>query len=429
VQQPLVAGGYIRREALSGYSRAGAGRLSSGTPNQNCCVVCNQRWHSWGMPGVLTNKLLQSTVETRIWQVDGGAHTVSVRNYTGGSSLEVYLDAELVHTASTAKKRMRRKVALPDGRSGLVEVTFHPSLSYSFSLDGEEIPGDTDGVWDPASERRPDLDQCVSVPVARLGTASDGEEMVGVALYKVCLTPRATDDFAARAEWKRYNDFDELYTLAYSAYFYHQLASNVPKPPGKTMRRRTDDEFLETRRAALEHFLQQLLRVPRMGHNPDVLLFLGILDGRCHRLGKTLEEATRPKRLLAELDGAGGELPAEVQALLELCCEDSPNRPPAEAVQQLQQVSAQGGASLTPWLANTLEGSLPSGVEASKHVVVKVLNLLNALLPKGSPEFQTAVKERCALLLKQAESYAEAGVADPLVQGLAQKTSALLLGV
>eukprot|EP01047_Picozoa_sp_COSAG01_P099436 COSAG01_NODE_29452_length_637_cov_0.825279_1_plen_157_part_10 len=157
-----------------------------------------------------------------------------------------------------------------------MEVTLDPALSYSFSLDGEEIPGDTDGVWDPASERRPDLDQCVSVPVARLGTDSDGEGMAGVALYKVCLTPRETDDFAARAEWKRYSDFDELYTLAYSAYFYHQLASNVPKPPGRTMRRRTDDEFIESRRAALEHFLQQLLRVPRMGHNPDVLLFLGI---------------------------------------------------------------------------------------------------------------------------------------------------------
>ncbi len=381
------------------------------------------------MPGVLTNKLLQSTVETRIWQVDGGAHIVSVRNYTGGAVLEVYLDAELLHKASTARKRIRRKVALPDGRSGVVEVTLDPDLSYSFSLDGEEIPGDTDGLWDPASERRPDLDQCVSVPVARLGTASDGEGMAGVALYKVCLTPRATDDFAARAEWKRYNDFDELYTLAYSAYFYHQLASNVPKPPGKTMRRRTDDEFIESRRAALEHFLQQLLRVPRMSHNPDVLLFLGILDARSLRLGKTLGEATRPRRLLAELDGAGGELPAEVQALLELCCEDSPDKPPREAVEQLQQVSAQGGASLAPWLANTLEGSLPSGVEASKHVVVKTLSLLNGLLPKGSSEFKTAVKERCMLLLKQAEAYEEAGVADPLVQGLAQKTSALLLGV
>ena len=381
------------------------------------------------MPGLITNKMLQSTVETRVWQVDGGAHIVSVRHYTGGAVLEVYLDAELLHSASTAKKMVRRKVPLPDGRVGVLHVRLSPSLSYSFSLEGEEIPGDTDGVWDPASERRPDLDQCVTVPVARLGTAIDGEGMAGVALYKVCLTPRATDDFAARAEWKRYNDFDELYTLAYSAYFYHQLASNVPKPPGKTMCRRTDDEFIESRRGALEHFLQQLLRVPRMGHNPDVLLFLGILDGRCNRIGKTMAAATRPIRLLAELDGAGGELPAEVQALLELCCEDSPDKPPADAVDRLQQLSAHGGASLAPWIAHTLEGSLPSGVEASKHVVVKVLSLLNALLPKGSAEFKTAVKERCAVLLKQAEAYEQGGVAEPLVQGLAQKNSALLLGV
>ena len=39
------------------------------------------------MPGLLSNALLQSSVETRIWQVDGGAHVVSVRNYTGGAVL------------------------------------------------------------------------------------------------------------------------------------------------------------------------------------------------------------------------------------------------------------------------------------------------------------------------------------------------------
>eukprot|EP01051_Picozoa_sp_SAG22_P033652 SAG22_NODE_14848_length_363_cov_0.840909_1_plen_66_part_01 len=65
--------------------------------------------------------------------------------------LEVYLDAELLHKVYTAKKKIRRKVPLADGRSGVVEVTLDPALSYSFSLDGEEIPGDTDGVWDPAS--------------------------------------------------------------------------------------------------------------------------------------------------------------------------------------------------------------------------------------------------------------------------------------
>jgi hypothetical protein len=381
------------------------------------------------MPGLLSNALLQSSVETRIWQVDGGAHVVSVRNYTGGAVLEVYLDAEMVHSGPNSKKKQRRKVALPDGRSGVVQICSTPAYSYEFTLEGEVVPGDTDGVWDPSSERRPDLDQCVSVPVARLGSASDGEGMEGVALYKVCLEPRPADDFPARAEWKRYNDFDELYTLAYSAYFYHQLASNVPKPPGKTMRRRTDDAFVETRRAALEHFLQQLLRVPRMGHNPDVLLFLGILNGRCNRIGVTLGAPSLPVRLLAELDGAGGELAPELVALLELCCEDTPARPPEDAVGRLQQVSAQGGASLAPWLASTLEGSLPSGVEASKHVVVKVLNLLNETLPKGSMEFKTAVKERCSLLLKQAEAYEEGGVAVPFVQGLAQKSSALLLGV
>lgn len=379
------------------------------------------------MPNVVLNKMLQATIETRVWQIDGGAHIVSARVYTGGVGIEVYLDGEAMHYVSSAANRVRRKVTLPDGRTGVVQLIRDPK-SYSFTLEGEEVPGDLEGAWDPSSERRPDLDRCVSVPVVRLGTASDGEGMEGVALYKVCLNPRATDDFAARAEWKRYNDFDELYTLAYSVYLSHQLASNVPQPPGKTWRRRTDDAFLETRRAELEHFLQQLLRVPRMGHNPDVLMFLGILDGPTYQLMGDHEKTPFP-RLLAEPDGVGAELPAELQALLELCCEDSPDRPPPDVVERLQQVSAHGGATLAPWLSDTLEGSLPNGLDPSKHVVVNALILLNALLPKGSTEFRTAIKERCSALLRQAEAFEADGVAEPLIQGLAQKANALLLGV
>ena len=383
------------------------------------------------MPNLLSNAMLQSSMETRIWVVDGGKHIVSVRNYTGGAHLEVYLDTELVYSGANSKKKQRRKVPLPDGRAGICQIanTSGQSFGYEFSLEGEVIPEDTDGVWDPSSELRPDLASCVSVPVVRLGDASDGPDMLGVAMYKLCLEPRDTDDFPRRAEWKRYNDFDELYTLAYSAYFYHQLAANVPRPPGKTMFRKTDDAFLETRRRDLEQFVQQLLRVPRMGHNPDVLLFLGILNGRCNRVGKTLDAPAVPVRMLADLDGAGEELAPELVELLELCCEDTPSMPPDEAVERLHMIASQGGASLAPWLATTLEGSLPGGIEASKHVVVKVLRLLIATLPKGSAEFRAAVKERCGVLLKKCEGYEESGVPVAFVQGLARKTSALLLGV
>ena len=167
------------------------------------------------MPGLLTNKLLQSSIETRIWLVDGGAHIISCRNYTGGAHLEVYLDSELVHSGPNARKKQRRKVALPDQREACVQIRFvqGQSFVYSCTLGDDAVPEDTEGIWDPKTERRPDLDQCVSVPVARLAEATDGDGLEGVVLYKVCVEPRSTDDFARRAEWKRYNDFDELYTL------------------------------------------------------------------------------------------------------------------------------------------------------------------------------------------------------------------------
>ena len=389
------------------------------------------------MPGLLTNKLLQSSIETRIWLVDGGAHIISCRNYTGGAHLEVYLDSELVHSGPNARKKQRRKVALPDQREACVQIRFvqGQSFVYSCTVGDDAVPEDTEGIWDPKTERRPDLDQCVSVPVARLAEATDGDGLEGVVLYKVCVEPRPTDDFARRAEWKRYNDFDELYTLAYSAYFGNQLAANVPKPPGKTLRRRTDAAFIESRRASLESFLQQLLRVPRMGHNPDVLLFLGILDGRCNRVGKTLEAPAAPRRMLATLEGgaAGGAvpLPAEILELLELCVEDSAERPPAEAVARVQAVGAQpeGAEELAEWLATALEGGM-EGVGASTHVVVKSLSLLSAVLPKGSAEFRACVKRgRASELLQRAEGYAKGDQGDAMVRGLAQKVGALLLGV
>ena len=56
--------------------------------------------------------------------------------------------------------------------------------------------------------------------------------MDGVGLYKVQVVPLKGDDFTAMAEWKRFNAFEQLYTLALSAYSFAspQLASNVPTP-------------------------------------------------------------------------------------------------------------------------------------------------------------------------------------------------------
>lgn len=165
------------------------------------------------MPNALANTMLQASLETHIWLVDG--HVVSVRNYTGGTHLECYLDADLVH-AVPCFKRVRRKVLLPlregfdattdpgaeDGGSVLtLSVTSQQNIhtqSYKYSLT-RKLGGETVTIpqhfdpgsgWDVSSERLPGLEHCVTVPSARIATEMrDGPGMEGVVLYKLRVEP------------------------------------------------------------------------------------------------------------------------------------------------------------------------------------------------------------------------------------------------
>eukprot|EP01048_Picozoa_sp_COSAG05_P010418 COSAG05_NODE_915_length_6628_cov_1.974269_3_plen_77_part_00 len=48
----------------------------------------------------------------------------------------------------------------------------------------------------------------------------------------------------------------------------------MPKKPVKTVFKRFDRDSVEKRRLELELYLQQLIRIPAIGSNPDVLKFL-----------------------------------------------------------------------------------------------------------------------------------------------------------
>ena len=292
------------------------------------------------MPNALYNTALQSTMETRMWLVD--QHVVSCRNYLGGTHLEIYVDSDLVHCVRLLR-RARRKVYLPlrpdcspvpdmDSEDGAQVLTLTVSVekgglltTYTYKLtrqsggETEHIPQHYDpcSEWDSRCEQLPGLEHCVSIPTARLATeVRDGPGMDGVVLYKLRIEPLSILDIQMHvqegicasslqphAEWKRYNDFDELYTLVRSAYNYFPFDKlHVPKPPGKTLRKRADLDFIESRRAALEGFLKGLLRLTRASYNPDILRFLGILRGRCNAVGKFQETPTPLYRLVAPLE-------------------------------------------------------------------------------------------------------------------------------
>jgi len=278
-----------------------------------------------------------------MWLVD--QHVVSCRNYLGGTHLEIYLDSDLVHCVPTLLQRVRREIHLPieknpnDSDAHILTLTISTkkegllrTCEYELTRGGdtERIPPHNDpcSEWNSRCEQLPGLEHCVSIPTARLATEMrDGPGMEGVVLYKLRIEPLnmhaaqtqgtvnsvkpgiiGTESICASsvnpyAEWKRYNDFDELYTLVRSAYNYYPLDTlNIPKPPGKTLRKRADSDFIESRRASLEGFLKGLLRLTRISYNPDMLRFLGILDGRCNPVGRLQDEPAPLYRLKAPVD-------------------------------------------------------------------------------------------------------------------------------
>lgn len=140
------------------------------------------------MPSIFANKAMRASVETAVWLYDENKRIVSLRNYTGGVRVELYVDGSEVHRFKPAPVGVRRnkKFDLPDGRKGRMGVTFQGGYKYEYELtvDGVVVPRDIDIVedadggctmWTPEDERIPHLAQCVSIPEVRIGTAHDGE--------------------------------------------------------------------------------------------------------------------------------------------------------------------------------------------------------------------------------------------------------------
>jgi hypothetical protein len=233
-------------------------------------------------------------------------------------------------------------------------------------------------------------------------------------LYRVQLRPQEADDFAAAAEWKRFNHFDELYTLALSYYFdCPTLLSSVPRCPDKTWRKHTDAAFIEERRRGLEDFLVKLCQMPRMMHNPDVLVFLGLFEGN----QRMLMDTTKPvqggaKRMTAafepepETSGVYG-LSDELAELLEACTEDSVDKAPTDMQESLRGVAARPVATSATAIAQYLGMRLALGLESSNALTLKCLTLMVLLAKTGSPIFCSRLAAECQDQISAAAVYSK----------------------
>jgi len=226
----------------------------------------------------LVSMMHRATLETKVWVV-GGEHVLSVRNYTGGAVLEVFVDAQKVKATTSMSQKFERDLGEICGQPAHVLVTLIGGSAYTYAvtMGGEPVVDVASQPWDEAAAWFVDMPRRVGVPEARLGSAEAGDaaELVGKALYKVVVS---TESGEVQSEsWRRYSEFDDLYTLIYSAYSGGHLASNIPLLPPKTWTVRTDSAFLAERQRLLDAWLQGLFGVPRMAVNPDLLLFLGLM--------------------------------------------------------------------------------------------------------------------------------------------------------
>ena len=78
---------------------------------------------------------------------------------------------------------------------------------------------------------------------------------------------------------KRFSEFDQLDKLVRSSFSAKLNKSKefvMPTKPKKTLMKRFDEVSVQKRRLELELYLQELIRIPVIGSNPDVLRFLNV---------------------------------------------------------------------------------------------------------------------------------------------------------
>jgi len=112
----------------------------------------------------------------------------------------------------------------------------------------------------------------VDIPTAR--TMSDH------VLYKIDLSnARKRSSFSQWSVLKRFVQFHDMHA-AVSADFVHEpyFLSTLPQPPSKSAKvfvDHMDKHFVEQRRVLLEHYLQRMVRVPKVAKNQNFLRFCG----------------------------------------------------------------------------------------------------------------------------------------------------------
>jgi hypothetical protein len=355
----------------------------------------------------LANDLIDSTtLSTKSWRwtppamgapAEGGdaaeavSHFISTRH--SADSLTVLFDGselkQWTHDPNEAEKDYA--FALPGGLSGMVTVTRLAANKYEYSLD---VPGEVMDLAEHWLTATVELDSIF----IRKATVENKESADAYILYEVTTILRDRPEGPGHVTHKRFSEFDQLHKLVRSSFSAKLNKSKefvMPTKPKKTLMKRFDEASVQKRRLELELYLQELIRIPAIGSNPDVLRFLNVPIGGS-------DAAAGGGGAGAGGGGNSEERLAEVAAMVEASSTDDTHKAPPETLAGLARLAMAADDAMSKHLCESLASRLDSDSIAVK---VKALNLLSTLLTRGSPSFCSAAVEACAPLVEQCCSF------------------------
>lgn len=273
---------------------------------------------SAGVDNLMNTLIDKAALITKHWKLPAttGAFYLTVRHYAMTKMYILSISGLLVLVNSKVVYRhtdlIEDKLEVPftlSGQTGklVIEATAETrdkkskQYTYTLSYGGDEQRSDfLEDVTDPANADLGESTEVTTAPEIEI----DGSK---VQLYTI----EATIDGRRVSVNKRFKEFDTLQRLLRSAYAESaELQRQIPALPRKTFGRNRGPEFIETRRAGLEAFMQGVLAVDHMNSNPDLLHFMGILsdmpgagDGGSGGQSMPPSQPEHEPSVVADLDG------------------------------------------------------------------------------------------------------------------------------
>lgn len=213
----------------------------------------------------------------RNWRIDvgGETHWIQLRHYTPTASFELFLDGEEVASERKVTKMepISFSIGGADGKVTPSLATYSQitkGFTYKCTFDGQKIPELVFDTQQPES-------LCEHIKARLLPCAmirKSGESKI--VYYKVEVTngdPLQKETYVLK---KRFSDFEKLDHLVRSSFSGHQLMSNLPPKPSKSVKLWTDHlekSFVQQRRGELNRYLAKLFNVRKVCANPDFANF------------------------------------------------------------------------------------------------------------------------------------------------------------